>query len=52
MSPKIIRSDQKGFMKGRYIGEDIRLLYNVLSYTETEKQQQQQKQQQQDSCLW
>ena len=37
MLPKIIHSDQKGFMKGRYIGEDIRLLYNVLSYTETEK---------------
>ena len=37
MSPKIIRSDQKGFMKGRYIGENIRLLYDVLLYMETEK---------------
>ena len=37
MLPKIIHSDQKGFMKGRYIGENIRLLYDVLLYTETEK---------------
>ena len=36
MLPKIIHSDQKGFMKGRYIGENIRLLYDVLLYTETE----------------
>ena len=37
MLPKIIYSDQKGFMKGRYTGENIRLLYDVLLYTETEK---------------
>ena len=43
--PKIIHSDQKGFMKGRYIGENIKLLYDVLLYTETEKKYQ-------DSCLW
>ena len=24
--PKIIHNDQKGFMKGRYIGENLRLL--------------------------
>ena len=37
MLPKMIHSDQKSFMKGRYIGENIRLLYDVVSYTETEK---------------
>ena len=37
MLPKIIHSDPKGFMKGRYIGENMRLLYNVSLYTETEK---------------
>ena len=31
--PKIIHNDRKGFMKGRYIGENIRLLYDVLVYT-------------------
>ena len=31
--PKIIHNDQKGFMKGRYIGENLRLLYDVLFYT-------------------
>ena len=31
--PKIIHNDQKGFMKGRYIGENLRLLYDVLVYT-------------------
>ena len=35
--PKTIHSDQKGFTKERYIGENIRLLYDVVSYTETEK---------------
>ena len=37
MLPKIVHSDQKGFINGRYIGENIRLLYDVLLYTETEK---------------
>jgi exonuclease III len=36
MLPKIIHTDQKGFMAGRYIGENIRLLYDVLYYTEKE----------------
>ena len=31
--PKIIHNNQKGFMKGRYIGENLRLLYGVLVYT-------------------
>lgn len=34
--PKIIHEDQKGFIKGRYIGENIRLLYDTLVYTEKE----------------
>ena len=31
--PSIIHHSQKGFMKGRYIGENIRLLYDILAYT-------------------
>ena len=34
--PNIIHNSQKGFMKGRYIGENIRLLYDILAYTKTE----------------
>ena len=30
---KIIHNDQKGFMKGRYIGENLKLLYDVIVYT-------------------
>ena len=30
--PSIIHSDQKGFMKGRNIGENIRLLYDTIIY--------------------
>ena len=33
--PKIIHESQKGFMKNRYIGENIRLLYDVLLSCET-----------------
>ena len=33
--PKIIGEEQKGFLEGRYIGENIRMLYDVLSHTET-----------------
>lgn len=32
--PDIIHDCQKGFLKGRYIGENIRLLYDVLLFTE------------------
>ena len=32
--PTIINDDQKGFLKGRYIGENIRLMYDVLMYTQ------------------
>ena len=31
--PDLINDDQKGFMKGRYIGENIRLLYDLIFYT-------------------
>ena len=31
--PKMIHKDQKGFMKGRHIWENLRLLYDVLVYT-------------------
>ena len=37
MLPKIIHEDQKGFIKGRYIGENIRLLYDLLQYAETKQ---------------
>ena len=29
-----IHNDQKGFLAGRYIGENIRIIYDVISYTE------------------
>ena len=32
--PDIISNDQKGFLKGRSIGENVRLLNSVLSYAE------------------
>ena len=35
--PSIIHESQKGFMKGRYIGENIRLLYDTIVLTEKEK---------------
>jgi hypothetical protein len=31
--PKLIHEDQKGFLKGRFIGENIRLLYDTLLYS-------------------
>lgn len=31
---KLIDNSQTGFIKGRYIGENIRLLYDVIEYTE------------------
>ena len=33
--PKIIGEEQKGFLTGRYIGENIRMLYDVLAFTES-----------------
>lgn len=31
---KIISNDQTGFISGRYIGENIRLIYDLMNYTE------------------
>ena len=31
--PSIISHQQTGFIKGKYIGENIRLLFDVLEYT-------------------
>ncbi len=33
--PKIISDSQKGFMKGRYIGENTRLVYDLMHFLET-----------------
>ena len=35
--PKLIHSDQTGFVKGRYIGQNIRLLNDIMAYTNIEK---------------
>lgn len=35
--PKLIGEDQKGFLKGRYIGENIRLVYDTLLYASKHK---------------
>ena len=32
--PFLIHENQKGFMSGRFIGENIRLLYDLLLYTD------------------
>jgi hypothetical protein len=32
--PDIISSDQSGFMAGRFIGENIRQVYDIMNYTE------------------
>jgi len=32
--PKIINPDQTGYVKGRYIGENVRLIMDIMSYTE------------------
>ena len=32
--PQIIHTDQTGFLKGRYIGENTRLIYDIMHYTE------------------
>ena len=31
---KIINRDQTGFLKGRFTGENIRLIYDLINYTE------------------
>lgn len=35
--PKLISEDQTGFMAGRYIGENIRMLYDLINYLEHNK---------------
>ena len=35
--PKLVHPDQTGFMKGRYIGENIRLICDVMEYAMVEK---------------
>ena len=35
--PKIINNDQTGFLKNRFIGENIRLLDSIINYTNTEQ---------------
>ena len=34
---KLIIKDQTGFIKGRFIGENIRLIYDIMQYTENQK---------------
>jgi len=34
--PKIINPDQTGYVKGRYIGENIRLIQDLMLYLEKE----------------
>ena len=34
--PKLVNSDQTGFMKGRFIGENIRLIEGVINFAEAE----------------
>ena len=31
---KLIHTDQTGFIAGRYVGENIRLIYDIMQYTE------------------
>ena len=35
--PNIIHSDQSGFIKGRYIGQNVRLLCDIMEYSDTNK---------------
>ena len=35
--PKLIHSDQTGFVKGRYIGENIRLLSDLMEQTKRDQ---------------
>jgi hypothetical protein len=37
MLPRVINEDQTGFVPGRYIGENIRLMYDLMQYTELKK---------------
>ena len=35
--PKLVLSDQTGFVKGRYIGQNVRLLNDLMEFTESNK---------------
>ena len=35
--PKLIHSAQTGFVKGRFIGQNVRLLNDIMEYTELNK---------------
>ena len=35
--PNLIHTDQTGFVKGRYIGQNIRLLSDVMDYVDYKK---------------
>ena len=35
--PKLVHSDQTGFVNGRFIGQNIRLLNDIMDYTDIEK---------------
>ena len=35
--PKLIHSDQTGFIKDRFIGQNIRLLSDLMEYTDAQK---------------
>ena len=32
MLPELINEDQTGFMSGRYIGDNLRLIYDMIAY--------------------
>ena len=36
MLTKLIRDDQNGFIKGRNVGDNIRLMFNVIDYAYNE----------------
>ena len=36
--PTLINPDQTGYVKGRYIGENIRLIYDIIHYTDKSNQ--------------
>ena len=36
MIPKIVNSDQTGFIEGRVIGENITLIDSIINYTATQ----------------
>ena len=35
--PKLVHTDQTGFVNGRYIGQNIRLLNDIMDYTDIKK---------------